>query len=211
MFSFIGFIGLMGTLLGIWYCIEHKTKLKRGIILSVISVIVCIAGFSFHNLYPVIFAEQIAAQKEADEKARELEEQEDLKEDRMIEGIENILSSEQTINKSYVFLNDGELTVSGYFDTHNGLDYLQELNRTILIHVKHSGVVKNVDISWMAPVLNFYGNKDDTIVMDLDISMEEVNKINFSNFDLYKLKYLANFYSYTNEDGDLIDAESNKE
>ncbi|RKJ65300.1 hypothetical protein D7X33_25430, partial [Butyricicoccus sp. 1XD8-22] len=81
----------------------------------------------------------------------------------------------------------------------------------ILIHVKHSGVVKNVDISWMAPVLNFYGNKDDTIVMDLDISMEEVNKINFSNFDLYKLKYLANFYSYTNEDGDLIDAESNKE
>ncbi len=211
MFSFIGFIGLMGTLLGIWYCIEHKTKLKRGIILSVISVIVCIAGFSFQNLYPVIFAEQIAAQKEADEKARELEEQEDLKEDRMIEGIENILSSEQTINKSYVFLNDGELTVSGYFDTHNGLDYLQELNRTILIHVKHSGVVKNVDISWMAPVLNFYGNKDDTIVMDLDISMEEVNKINFSNFDLYKLKYLANFYSYTNEDGDLIDAESNKE
>src|SRR5690554_4462780 len=128
MFSFIGFIGVLGMLLGTWYWIEQrKSNWKRGMIITIASTILCIAGFGLQSFYKVIFAEQIAEQNELREKEIAERENERSKETDLTKGIEDFLSSKHDVNELYIFLNDGELSITGYFDEHNGLDYYLEL------------------------------------------------------------------------------------
>lgn len=165
---------------------KEKYNKNTKIVLSVISIIIfIIGGINNFKTNEEVTKPTVAGQKQ--EETKKEKSMNDMTIDEYIKG-----TSTSIVEVTNSIDNTGYILVKDKFDSNNSKTIAFEICQVLKNLQKHKDYskVKKVGIMIMADFTDTYGKKTEAKSLSMDISKEELDKINWDNFDyknIYKL------------------------